>query len=144
VACPLSNITTEDNGGFMSKEKKRTLGDVINELSGKPAPLKIAVGQETFNLFIHPPSQETLATYYSMVDLKDQNSDANKKADRVLICETVRDVDGNKVWEKPEDIKVESFVYNQINLAVSQRVFGLRLSDFAVKNSPDSPSSTPA
>jgi hypothetical protein len=125
-------------GGTMSKEKKsateRTIGEVINELSGKPMPLTFTINQEKFELFIHPASQEVLNTYSAMVDVKDPQAEKNRQADRYLICECVKDAKGQKVWNNPEDIKVEPFLYNQINFAVSQRIFGINLSEFAIKN----------
>jgi len=123
------------------KEKKKTIGEVINELSGKPMPLTFTINQEKFELFIHPASQEVLNIYSAMVDMKDPQSEKNRQADRYLISECMKDAKGQKVWEKPEDIKVEPFLYNQINFAVSQRIFGINLSEFATKNLQGSPSS---
>jgi len=120
----------------MSKEKKKTIGEVINEISGKPMPFTFTINQERFELFIHPASQEVLNTYSAMVDTKDPKAEKNRQADRYLICECMKDIKGQKIWEKPEDIKVEPALYNQINFAVSQRIFGfnLNLSEFAIKN----------
>lgn len=117
------------------KSTTRSIGDVINDLSAKPVAFELKAGDETFNLFLHPPGQDVMVGFANL-----STEEKGNEVDAMLTyfaSNCIKDAEGKKVWDKPEDVKVKGVVMTKLRDIIYQHIMGINLSEFALKNSAD-------
>jgi len=129
---------------------KKNIGDVINKLSKAPVlyVFKIMEGEteHTFELFIHKPDFMIMNEYTTFVKARPEGKDEdahNRDAIKLMVCACVRDKDGDRIWQKPEDIDISATDFLKLQNQVTKYALKIDVTDFEIKNSPDSPSSEP-
>jgi hypothetical protein len=129
---------------------KKNIGDVINKLSKAPVlyVYKITEGEteHTFDLYIHKPDFLIMNEYTSFVKARPEGKDEdahNRDAIKLMVCACVRDKDGDRIWQKPEDIDISATDFLKLQNQVTKYALKIDVTDFEIKNSQDSLSSEP-
>jgi len=116
---------------------KKTIGETINELFARPKPATIEHLDEKIEVFIKSPTEEIQKEYERL--LNESGNDVNP-AIRYLFFNCIVNEDGSPVWDTPESIKLNPEFRKKVLDIVSNSISGIKVSEFAAKNFPDSPS----
>ena len=107
----------------------QAIGDVINDLSSSPLPFPFEVGGQTFDLFIHPATSEDLEAIKASMGTGEFNDEVLK----IAVTRTLKDSQGNPVWQKPENIKLSPVVWARLRAVMLRVHFGIDLTKLEVK-----------
>lgn len=103
--------------------KRQKLGDKINEVFGKPKVMELEAGGEKFSLHVHPLGISDIDEIQAKLGVEGLNDDVIK----VVIVRTVKDAEGNPVWEKPEDIKLPPLEWAKLRARILKMHFNIDL-----------------
>ena len=103
--------------------KKQKLGDRINEVFSKPKVMEMEAGGETFSLHVHPLGISDIDEIQTKLGTEGLNDEVIK----LVIANTVKDADGNPVWEKPEDIKLPPLEWAKLRGRILKIQFNIDL-----------------
>jgi alpha-D-ribose 1-methylphosphonate 5-triphosphate synthase subunit PhnL len=115
----------------------KNIGDTINALFAKPKPATIEHFGEKIEIFIKSFDENTWKEYNRLLGESDTDS---SPAIRYLFFNYIVDDQNQPIWDSPESIKLNPEFRKNVLDIISETLFNTKISEFAAKNFPGSPS----
>lgn len=119
-------------------EETKKLAEEMNRFFNRPRKASITSDGETIDFYVKPVKGDIQRKYSKLLEENQEDQDI---AVAYLVSEVVCDANGNRVFEKPEDIAMTLEFKTKIVDVIMSRAVDLKMTDETRKNSQGSPSS---